>query len=143
MRFVSQYISLDEPSKFIYEGGYRTSPYMMPRTDTFGDDEVYGFAPIMQCLPDIASVNKMRKTNLSLGERMANPPILLSDEDIINPESLSIPNGFVYGGLDPDTGEQRARALQLPGNVNIAYEEQDQCRKAIEWALFIPLFQIF
>lgn len=143
MKFVSQYISLDEPSKFIYEGGYRTSPYMMPRTDTFGDDEVYGFAPIMQCLPDIASVNKMRKTNLALGERMANPPILLSDEDIINPESLSIPNGFVYGGLDPDSGEQRAKALQLPGNVNIAYEEQDQCRKAIEWALFIPLFQIF
>lgn len=140
-KWATKYILLDKDIE-IYSGGYTSCPYMMGKPNSFPDDLVYGYSPAMECLAEIATLNHFRRTNLRIGDRMADPNILTSEEGIINPDALATLGGIVHGGLSED-GRPRVGVMQLPGNVNICYEELERSRKVINDSFMVTLFQVF
>ncbi|MDR1195591.1 MAG: hypothetical protein LBL00_03840 [Endomicrobium sp.] len=132
-------VSTDEVVK---ESGFYSCPFTMPRADTFPDD-VYGYSPCMSLFPEIKMVNFMRRVNIRIGNRIADPSILTgSIDDIVNPDNLLKPNHFVYGGLD-ETGKPRAMPFEYPSNgFPVASEMIEECRKMINDGLYLSLFNI-
>lgn len=140
-KWATKYILLDKNIE-IYSGGYTSCPYAMGKPNSFPDDLVYGYSPAMECLAEIATLNHFRRTNLRIGDRMADPNILTSEEGIINPDALATLGGIVHGGLSDD-GRPRVSVMQLPGNINICYDELERSRKVINDSFMVTLFQVF
>ena len=74
--------------KLVKEGGYNEFPFFVAR---FGknSDEVYGYSPGMNVLPEIRMVNRMWKTLLMKGEKAVAPPLDAPAEGYVLPLDLS------------------------------------------------------
>jgi hypothetical protein len=94
----------------------------------------------MTVLADIKSVNEMQKTLLRTGQKIADPPLLLSDDGALTAFNMS-PSANNYGALGPN-GEELVRPLQIGANLPITLEMQQQTRKGINDAFLVTLFQI-
>ena len=137
MPIKSYYISV-EGAMIIQEGGYSTMPYMVPRYEVVGGP--YGRSPSMTILPDILTVNEISKTLLRVGQRMAEPPLLLQEDGSLDGFDLSA-GALNYGGID-DIGRQLVQPLQINGNLPVGLELLQDRRKAINEAYLVNLFQI-
>ena len=125
--------------KIVRESGYRTMPYAVSRyTVTPGD--VYGRSPAMEVMADIVQVNEMKKTILRAGQKMVDPPLLLTDDDILHGFNLRA-GGLNHGGLDAQ-GKPRVQPLQLGGNLPMGRDLIQDAREVINEAFHNNLFQI-
>lgn len=105
--------------EIINSGGYNEMPYMVPRWYKVAG-ETYGRGPAITALPDIRMLNAMYETLIRAGQKMADPPLLLADDDTIRPLRMQ-PGGINYGGID-----QNGRALiqPFPVSANMPYSER-------------------
>ncbi|MDR2724882.1 MAG: head-tail connector protein, partial [Candidatus Adiutrix sp.] len=98
------------------ESGYRSLPYVVSRF-VLAPGEVYGRSPAMSVLGSIIQVNVIQKTIIRAAEKMVNPPVLVSDDDVLSGFSLK-PAAIIPGGLDPQ-GNQLVRPLLLEGKLPV------------------------
>lgn len=84
----SYYIYLNEPKKFIEEGGYYEFPAYIVRWDTI-PGEVYGRGPGYISLPDVRTLNKAKELALDSIARATRAPILANQRDVIGQLDLS------------------------------------------------------
>jgi hypothetical protein len=138
MPWASYYIAY-EGRTILREGGYRTFRYAMSRYVT-APKEVYGRSPAMTVLADIKGVNEQKKTLLRTGQKIADPPMLLTDDGAMQGFSLR-PGSFLYGGLGPN-GEELARPMSFGANMPITLEMLKEDRGVINDAFLVSLFQI-
>ncbi len=140
MAYVAQHIVLDG-RKIVKESGYRTFPYAVSRYVT-APGETYGRSPAMDALPDIKTLNEQEKTLLRVGQKIADPPMLLSDYDDGGLQAFSSqPGAYNYGGVN-SSGQQLAIPMQIGANLPVTLEMQDGKRKMINDHFLVTLFQI-
>ncbi len=93
----SVYWSVDDPDRFLRVEGYRSQPFIAARWDAASED-VYGFCPTMDALPDVQELQKLTELISMAAEKEIHPPM--------------------WGG----TGNQGDPASVLPGAVNYGRE---------------------
>ncbi len=138
MKFASCYIALEDRS-VVSEGGYRVFPFATPRFET-GPNEVYGRSPAMKVLPTIKTLNEMKKTVMRAGQKVVDPPVMLTDDGSLSAFSVR-PNALNYGYVDAN-GRPLALPFETRGNVGIGLDLMDKEREVINDAFFVTLFRI-
>lgn len=138
MPIVSCYICEDTKT-IIRESGYRTMPYAVSRYRKEAG-EMYGRSPAMDVLPEIKTLNRMRKANIFNIERLANPPMLASDEAA--ELGVNMQPGTVNYGLVNENGQPMLLPFNSGANINLSDKEIDQMRKMINDVFLVTLFQI-
>jgi hypothetical protein len=114
----SYYICLST-NEILSDGGYNEMPYMVPRWYKVSG-EIYGRGPALSALPDIKMVNSMYMTMIQAGQKIADPPLLMADDDTIRPLRM-YPGGINYGGIDTNG---RALVQPFPVSANMPYSER-------------------
>lgn len=121
------------------EQGYRSQPYLTPRTFTEAGDP-YGFSPAMQALPALGTASAMKKTVLKQGQKAVDPVLLAHDDGVMNGVVDLRPGSVNYGGVDKQ-GRKLIQALET-GNFNVSEKLLEEERMDINDCFFVTLFQI-
>lgn len=136
---VSSYVCVPDTEYVGEEEGYRSMPYLTPRTMTESGD-AYGFSPAQQAIPALGSASAMKKTILKQGQKAADPVLLAHDDGVMNGPVDLRPGAVNYGGVDAQ-GRKRIQALDS-GNFSIGVELLQEERRDINDSFFVTLFQI-
>lgn len=137
-RFECWYIFLGDKS-VIEKGSYRTFPCAIGRYRV-APRENYGRGPAITCFPDIRTANEMVKTNLRQGQKAVDPPILLSEDGVLNNFNQR-PGANNYGMVSAD-GKPLAIPFESKGNFQIATEMLTDVRNTMRDTFLNSLFQI-
>jgi len=132
-------ISVEDGSYIGAEDGFRSFPYLVPRTAT-EPGEIFGFSPAQQASPALGSVNAIKKSMLRLSQKAADPPLLASDDGVLSGK-LGLSPGYVTYGAVNAAGQPLVRALES-GNFQPAKEILADERSDINDAFLVTLFQI-
>ena len=137
-RFLSLHL-LQNGSKVVHTSGFRTMPYLVPRYETMPGSP-YGFGPALTILPEIKMVNEMGKTIIRAAHLATSPPLLLRDDNLLAPFSVT-PDSLNYGGLD-NQGAPTVRPLETGQRLDIGIEFLQTRQTVINDAFLVTLFQI-
>lgn len=139
MEYTSIYICVDLKED-CGESGYSTFPYAISRY-MVAPNETYGRSGIMMVLPNVKSLNQMKRTVLKMGERAVDPVLLAADDGVVG--TVSLRSGYVnYGSVDAQ-GRKLVHALDTnTSNMPIGKELMDDERAAIDNMLLMPVFKI-
>lgn len=139
MAFKSIYVCV-ETQEICQEGGYATFPYAISRYTT-APNEVYGRSPAMKALPNIKSLNQMKRTVLKMGERAVDPVLLAHDDGVVG--TISLRSGYVnYGAVTAD-GKKLVHPLDnTTSNMPIGKELMDDERAGIKDIFLVTVFQL-
>ena len=137
-RYEGWYIHLGDKS-VIERGGYRVFPCAIGRYRV-APREMYGRGPAITCLPDIRTANEMQKTGLRLGQKAADPPVLLAEESVLNNFNQR-PGANNYGMVSAD-GKPLAIPWESKGNFQVSAELQQDVRTTIRETFLNTLFKI-
>lgn len=136
---LSSYYVLCDGRTVLEHRGYRTMPYCVGRYST-SPREVYGRGPGMMVLPEIKTLNEMRKSILRAAQKTVDPPLLLVEDALMRAFDLRA-GALNYGGLN-DRGEQLVKPLMTGARVDIGEEMIEQARTVVNDAFLVTLFQI-
>ena len=137
-KFESWYVYLGDKS-VIEKSAYRVFPCAVGRYRV-APREHYGRGPAVSCFPDIRTANEMVKTGLRLGQKAADPPILLAEESVLNNFNQR-PGANNYGMMTSD-GKPLAMPFESKGNFQVAETLQADVRNTIKDTFLNTLFQI-
>lgn len=138
MKFASYYVAPCS-QEVVDEGGYRTMPYLPGRFRT-APREVYGRGPAAQVLGQLNTLNEQAKTLLRAGQRAVDPPIMLMDDEGLEPFSLRA--GSLNNGYLSSDGTPLAVPFNQNANIPIGLEFLQDSRTVINDAFYVTLFQI-
>jgi hypothetical protein len=137
-RFECYYIFLGD-SSVIERSGYATFPCAIGRYRV-APREHYGRGPAISALPDIRTSNEMIKTELRVGQKALDPPVLLAEDSVISPFNQR-PGAANYGMVSAD-----GRALAIPfeskGRFDVGEKLHERVDGAIKDTFLNTLFQI-
>lgn len=139
MPIVSIYVEREKQSTIKTEN-YKAFPFQCPRWDVAAGEE-YGRGQGELALNDILSLNAARRTNLTMGERAANPTLLAPDELAMSQGVRAVPGSVIYGGMSAD-GKTRVGVLGEGKNLAISLEMENQIRDSVKDAFLFSLMQI-
>lgn len=137
MAYASFYLYLDK-AIVIQRGGYRTLRYAIARGPG-APGEHYGRSPAMTILPEIKTINELRRKLLRQQDMSLNPPTLIANE--MSAQFNMIP-GKVNGGMVTPDGKPLAIPFSSGANFVPAEREMERIREIINDAFLITLFQI-
>jgi hypothetical protein len=123
----------------IDEKGYHEFPFMVPRWIT-RPGEVYGRGPGMKALPDAKMLQRMSKVTVVAGELVIAPPLLVSDDGVIDYPNLA-PGGlntYRTGAWNYDP----IKPLVTGGRPDIGEEMMAAVRGRIERAFYADLLAV-
>jgi hypothetical protein len=139
MQTMSVYIEVGQ-KKILRTEYFRSFPFMCPRWDVWANED-YGRGIGEIALADTLSLQQMRRTNLTAGERAANPTLLATDEKSMRQAVRAIPGSTIYGGMGMD-GQPRVRVLHEGKNLSVSLEMEDRVRDAVKDAFLFSLMQL-
>lgn len=139
MPFASYTFRVGGDSTIVEESGYRTFPFAVARYTTAAR-ETMGRGPAHECLADNLTLQEMEKTNLRFGQLTADPPLLATDADSLDPFVVR-PGSINYGYLSPD-GNEMVKPMSPKGDTRLTFEMQQKKRDAINASFLITLFQV-
>lgn len=119
------------------EGGLRTWPYAVLRYMS-SPGEVYGRSPAWLVLSNIKVLNEQKRTILKAAHKVADPPLLASDD---GPPINQTPGAMNYGGLDSQ-GNQLVKPLITNADVRIGLDMMDKEREIIGSAFMLDVFRV-
>lgn len=137
-RFECWYVYLGDKS-IIERGGYRCFPAACGRYRV-APMENYGRGPAIDCFPDVRTANEQQKTELRVGQKAADPPVLLAEESVITPFNQR-PGAANYGMVSAD-GKALAQPFVTGNNYQLALELKQDVRQTIKDTFLNTLFQI-
>jgi len=136
--FRSVHISLDE-QRVMQAGGFDEFPYQVVRWGT-AQRGLYGESPAMKALTDIKVLNDIERTKLIAGQKAADPPLLVADENVLRGVKV-FPGGITYGGVDAN-GRPLVQPLQAGADFRVFEGMADQKRAAVREAFHNTLMQM-
>lgn len=137
--YASFYVLLNE-RYILSESGYDYMPYIISRLMR-RPEEVYGVSPAWIALPDAKMANKMAKTLLEVSEKIANPPILMTDDGVITQMRL-VPGQPVIGGIDSTNYQQRMQPWTIQGNIPVNLEMLKKVEGSIRNRFFVDFLSM-
>ncbi|UQN68279.1 portal protein [Burkholderia multivorans] len=138
MRFGSYW--LDEGrDRIIQNSGFRTFPFAIGRFYV-GTGDAYGGSPACDAMPDTRMVNEMAKTNIRGAQKLVDPPLLVSEDGVL--EGFDLRSGSLnWGGLD-EKGNEMVKPLLMGKQAQIGIEFTQDTRQTINQWFYVTLFQI-
>lgn len=134
----ASYYAAYEGKQMLSVGGYQEWPYAIGRYH-LGTRETYARSPAMAGWPAICTINEEKKTILRMGQREVEPPILLTEEGLL--EAFNLKNGALnYGGLNSD-GTEMAKPFKTGGNIPLGLELMELEAKDIDEAFLATIFK--
>lgn len=122
----------------------RSFPFIVAPYDQLNGSP-FSVSPTIACLADLKMKNRIRKSNITGAERAADPAIL-SMQDATLSINKPRPGALVGGGMVRDANGKPAPAMQaldLSGNMNIAFEMENLIENEIGEYFLKPLFFLF
>jgi hypothetical protein len=101
---------------------------------------VYGEGPVMKCLSDIQSINRMARNELVANEQAHNPPLLVADAGVVNRPNAA-PGAITYGGLNAQ-GQRRVEPLFNSQRLDFATMVLEAKRNQVKESMYINLFAL-
>jgi hypothetical protein len=128
------------PGEKIYleEGGFHEWPFMTMRYMT-ATSEIYGRSPAWLAMPNIRTLNTMKRTTLAAAQKVADPPLLATEDGVLGVFSQA-PGAMNYGGLDSN-GRKLVEPLITGADVNLSLEMMDKERETIASSFFLDVFR--
>ena len=118
--------------------GFDDNPIIAPPWELIGED-VYGYAPGMEVLPDVKSLHLMQKRFLEAVDKKVRPPMTGPASMRNNPAS-QLPGSITY--VDDPTGKAFRAAIE----VNISLQELEakivQMQHRVDRGFYADLFQM-
>lgn len=136
---VGSYICVKDAEYVGEEQGFRSMPYLTPRTFTESGDP-YGYSPAIQALAALGTASAMKKTMIKHGQKAVDPVILAHDDGAVNGTVDLRPGKVNYGGVDSQ-GRLLIRTLEQ-GNFNVGKDMIADERADIEDCFFATIFKI-
>ena len=136
---VGSYVCVNDKVYVGDEQGYRSMPYLTPRTFTESGNP-YGYSPAHAALPAMGGASAMKKTNLRQGQKAADPVLLAHDDGVINGNVDQRPGAVNFGGVDKN-GKLLIRTLDA-GNFQVSKDLLQDERNDINDSFFVTLFKI-
>jgi len=127
---------LDEEFE-LARGGYHEFPFLIvPWTKASGED--YGRGPCWDALPDVRTLYAMRRTQIKVAEKVANPPLQVPKEAFIGSIKLT------PGGLNfyDQTSKARIEPINIGANFPITMEMVKDQRDQIRDQFFVNQLQL-
>ena len=112
---VGVYISVKSKEFVGEETGYRSMPYLMPRTASV-TGSIYGYSPALTALASMGGASAMKKVNLKQGNKAVDPVLLAHDDAMINGTIDLRPGAVNYGGVDR-SGKQMIVPMKTSRNA--------------------------
>ena len=137
--WVGQYVCVKDKAMIGEQSGYTSMPYKMPRTATMPDN-AYGYSPAMLALASLGGASAMKKANLKIGNRAADPTILTPDDVTFNGNVDIRPGRVNPGGVNAD-GRRLFQILES-GDFRVAEALLQDERMDTRDAFFVTLFDI-
>lgn len=111
----SRYLAVDE-KLYVRRKGYRTMPISVSRHKT-SPEEIYGRSPAMDVLPNINTLQAMKKTTLRAGHKAVDPALIFHHDGGRGGKKIVRTK---MGGLNPGFVNEDGRALiaRMPGGEN-------------------------
>lgn len=135
---VGSYISVKDAEYVGDEEGFRSLPYLTPRTFTEAGDP-YAVSPAIMALAAMGTASAMKKTMIKQGQKAVDPVLLAYDDGMVNGSVDLRPGKVNYGGVDSQ-GRLMIRALET-GNFNVGKDMIADERSDIEDTFFVKIFQ--
>lgn len=139
MPWQSFYIALCDKEQILSTGGYRSWPYATGRYMVHGR-EAYGHSPAMSAWPGILTLNEEKKTVLRAGQKVVDPPILLSEEGALEPFNLR--SGALNPGMVSANGSPLALAFETKGQIPLGVELMGIENAEIEESFLVSVFRM-
>lgn len=136
--WASYHVYLREKS-VISRGFYSSWPYANGRFMK-GARETYARSPAVSAFPAILTVNEQKKTVLRAGQKSADPPILLTEDGIL--DGFNMRSGALNYGALSDQGTELVRPFNNQARVDIGVELMELEQRAINDAFMVSLFAI-
>ena len=134
MPFASYWISR-ETRDLIIESGFKSFPYMVTRWITLSDDDAYGRSPAMKALPDIKMINAMVKTLIKVGQKAADPPLVVPNDGFLLPLATH-PGSLIFKEPGVENIEQLPggeRNLPITREIIMDYRAKIQIAFHADW----------
>lgn len=129
---------LPSEKAILQETGYNSWPFAVLR-DMTSPGEVYGRSAVWLVLSNIKVLNQQKLTMLKVGQKMADPPLLATDD---LPGAVNqIPGAVNFGGLSP-TGEPLIKPMFSGGDHRIGLDMMDKEREIIGSSLLMDVFRV-
>lgn len=123
---------LSEEEAEIDRGGYHEFPFIVvPWTKASGED--YGRGPCWDALADVKTLYAMRKTQIRVAEKIADPPLQVPKKGFTGSIKLT-PGGLNYYD---QTSKARIEPIQIGAHFNITLEMVQDMRDRIQDHFFI------
>lgn len=125
------------------EDGYFELPYQVARY-TVTPGEMYGRSPAMLVRSTNQTLQKMMRTFLISGEKVADPPLLGTDDGVTSSygNRPDLRPGFMnYGAVTPD-GKPLLMPLHTGARLDLTHEMMEVMRGQIREAFFTDLHQL-
>lgn len=130
MRYAS--VHMDVKNKHICrEGGYHEFPCAVPRMHKIPGSE-YAVGQVYNALPDIRTVNEIKRQELMAGDIAIAPPLMVEDDGVINPRSIKLGPRKVI--VVNDT-EKSIKPLSSGANFEYAFTKAEMLQASIRRAL--------
>lgn len=121
----------------VKQGGFYSFPYMITRWYT-NTNQLYGVSPAINSLPDIKMLNSIAKTIIASAQKQVDPPILAPNEAVVS-GIKTLPGGVIYGAIDPISGNQLIKPLNIGADTSGAYNLQQQIKLSLLQAFYNQL----
>lgn len=136
---VGSYLAVKDVEYVGEEQGFRSLPYLVPRTFTEADDP-YGFSPAQLALAALGTSSAVKKTMIKQGQKAADPVLLAHDDGVMNGPVDLRPGAVNYGGVDK-SGKKLIHTLDM-GNFNVSEKILQDERNDIEDSFFVFIFRL-
>ena len=133
----------EESKGIISEGGYYELPVHVARWSREAG-EVYGRGPGMTALSDGMMLNEMKRTLLTLAQKVADPPLLVPDDGVMT-QVVTTPGGINIIREDLMVRSRGVPIATLPTGANfpITQEILNETRQSVRETFFATLMQLF
>lgn len=105
-----------------------------------GTRETWARSPAVAAFPAILTVNEQKKTVLRAGQKQVEPPLLLTEDGILDGFNMRA-GAMNYGALS-DQGQELVKPFNNQARIELGIELMAMEQKAINDAFMVSLFQI-
>ena len=120
-----------EAKTFLIEETIESSPWVVFRESTI-PGEVYGRGRAMTALPDVKSLNAIKRDYLKSLAWWANPSFTATDDGVINPHQIKLVPGGVHPVGSNDNANPTLRPLDVSGSPQIAMDAIERIQNTIK-----------
>lgn len=132
-----------ESKQVLEKGGYHELPYMWSRY-TVSPGEKYGRGPGMLVLPDVKTLQEMKRIFLRTGQKAVDPPLLTTDDGVLGrgDRKIRLQSGRITpGGLDAQ-GRPLVAPLVSGARWDLSIEMTQEIKAIIREAFLVDMFEI-